>query len=157
MQTDLLALQSHSVATWLLVGWRRHWLLRQVLHAVGIEIPRTQDEAFAIHARFGFMSGLLWDYAGRGACPVRALVASEWPELSKHLLANDQRPEKLAACVQQIQQLKWVGKQRRVTSSADQKEFAKTRQELRRVTTSNRAARKQQESTQRGAWTVCKG
>ena len=149
--------QITTLAEMLVVGFCKCWTMGRVIGSSGVSV-KSQDDATALHAAVPFMPNSFWVYHSKfGGAPVRAVVGAEWPSLGKFLDANIGRPEKLLSCVPQIKRLRFRGAARHILSSADQKEGAATMKDARQVAVSNRAARTQQLSTQRGAWHVVKG
>ena len=140
------------VAEWLVLGFKRAWLMRQVCGAAELPDYWTPDGAAALHARIPFLPANEHLYFK----PARAYIAAEWPNLSRFLLAHERDPVKLLSVVPQIVRLTSASKASSPRSAADRKENGDATKELRRVEAANHAARRQQLSTQRGAWNVCK-
>lgn len=143
-----------EAALWLLVGFKRSWSLWQVVSALGFESPEDDVEAMEIHRKVPFFPIEAWGYR---RTPVRAFVAAQFPKLADHLIATEGKSELWADLVPEVCKLKAKGSRGvGFLNRDDAKVMKKTREDLRSVTTANRAARKQQLSTQRGAWKVCK-
>ena len=146
-----------ELAKWIVIGFARCWVIRQVVEAAGLPAVQTKDDAAKLHAAAPFMPAELWSYIGKSGTPVRAFVSAQWPKLHAYLDLNHGCPEKLARAIPQVERLKSAESRMPVRRTADEaREINKSRQQLRRVTTANMAARAQQLSTQRGAWKVCK-
>jgi hypothetical protein len=135
-------------AQMLLVGFCKHWKMATVYGAIG----SSTDEVAEVNALAEFMPMHAWQLN----TPVRAYIAAQWPKLSEWLLANDGNPKKLLTVIPQIERLKSKAVHASKLNADDVKEAAKDRAAARNIHASNRLARSQQLSTQRGAWNVCK-
>lgn len=148
---------SEDLAKWMIVGFTRCWLMRDVLLAAGLPPIDSQEDADSLHAHNQFMPANYWNYGGKCGTPVRAFIMEQWPKLHAYLDRNHGNAEKLARVIPELVKLKARGVRVKSRHSAsDDKEFRQAKLELQRVTTANRAARAQQLSTQRSAWNVCK-
>ena len=95
-----------------------------------------------------------WLGHGGGSPPISAVVAAEWPKLAAYIESHE--GDKLLNCASQVLRLQYRCKKRGALKADEYREIEKTRRDGRRVDAANKAARTQQLSTQRGAWTVCK-
>jgi hypothetical protein len=149
-------IEDEKVAGFLVVGFTKAWPMVAVLSSVGIAYPEKQEDAAALHERYGFMPTELWRYRGKWS-GVREYVYAEFPKLAAFLTANSKKPERLVAAIPQVVKLKASGKRVAKFTKDDRAVMNKIRRDARAVATANEAARKQQLSTQRAAWNVCKG
>jgi hypothetical protein len=138
-----------TLATWLLIGFKRGQNLREVLWACGF----SKDVDFAdLHERFPFMPAAAWRYSR----PVRAFVAAEWPKLNAFLVANENDPEKMARLPAQLVRLVSVSAHMPRQSKADAVERAKDKRDYRAAAASYGLSRDAFKSNRRSAWNVCK-
>jgi hypothetical protein len=145
--------QYDKAAEMLLVGFVKAWRLCDVAAAVGVD-SLDSEQIGRLAASCPFLPSITYSYKR----PVRAFVVSEWPKLADYLMRNEGSAAKVLAVVPQLKKLKASNAAPVSLLSGDDKNFAaKTRREYRLTATANEAARKQQKSTQRGAWNVCKG
>jgi len=144
-------------AEMLIVGFAKCWTLAKVASIVGHD-EVWSDDSEELHRMCPFMPAEAWRYRKfKGVTPVRAFVATQWPKLAAYLIANEKKPERLLLAAEQVMRLKCKTKKLESgLSDEDIRDGRKNRQELRRVETANKAAREQQLSTQRGAWSTCK-
>ena len=141
--------KTRQMAAMMLVrGFTHHWKMQQVKDAIG------GVDAEESHAIAEFLPPYDARYLYR--TPVRAYIAANWPKLNTYLLANEKNTDSLLRIIPQVEKLQFKGKCGVGLSSSDRREVKKDREELRRVSAANNAARRQQLSTQRGAWNVCK-
>lgn len=152
----MVSVAAEEVALWLVVGFKRSWLLRHVLDACGL-VVETKEDAAAMHDRYPFLPALFWSYVGRSSTPVRALISAEWPRLHAFLDRNANNPEKLKQAPRQIVKLKCLDITRHSVSADDRKAWTKTKRDLRIKEAGLSAARDQRKSHGRSAWNVCKG
>jgi hypothetical protein len=146
-----------KVAGFLVVGFTKAWPMHAVLSAAGLDPVEKHEDAAATHGRYKFMPLDLWRYKGRGN-GAREYVYAEFPKLAAFLTANAKKPERLVASIPQVVRLAAKGGAHiSRLSKEDRAEMNKIKREAKAVAVSNEAARKQQLSTQRGAWNVCKG
>ena len=145
--------QCDNAAEMLLVGFVKAWRLCDVAAAVGVD-SMDADQIVRLAASCPFLPSTTYNYKR----PVRACVVSEWPKLADYLMRNEGSAAKVLAVVPQLKKLKASNATPVSLLSRDDKNYAaKTRREYKQTATANEAARKQQASTQRGAWNVCKG
>lgn len=137
-----------KLAEWLVIGFKRAWLMKDVLSAAGLF---NQDIA-ALHEQFRFMP----PDAHSLNRPVRAFVAAEWPKLNAFLCTHEADAQKMLSVIPQIVKLKAKGVRGMVRSVADQREQTKTKKEWRAHSTSSRLSLAAFRSNQRSAWGVCK-
>lgn len=142
-----------QAAALLLLGFLRSQRIMDVYFAMGVKV--NDDVALDnAHQEFQFMPPTS---AFSLKTPVRAYVMQQWPKLGNWLLQNERDHKKVSSIIEQVARLRFNNERRPSFLSKDDKlEGAKTRREAAIVSASNNAARKQQLSTQRGAWNVCK-
>ncbi len=145
--------QHDKAAEMLLIGFVKAWRLCDVAAAVGVD-SLDAEQVSRLAASCPFLPSVTYSYKR----PVRAFVVSEWPKLAEYLMRNEGSAEKVLSVVPQVKKLKASNAKPTSLLSSDDKNFgAKTRREYKLTAAANEAARKQQKSTQRGAWNVCKG
>lgn len=151
------SVSAEDAAKWFVVGFTKCWSWYELVSALGLSI-QSREDAEALHAAMPFMPPQWHHYeAGRRQRPIRAVVAACAPRLHAYLDMHHGKPEKLLAAIPGILKLDIAGRRMAATSEADKKEQRKAIESLKRVEAANKAARRQQLSTQRGAWNVCKG
>ena len=146
-----------DVALWLVVGFKRSWLLRQSIEAAGLPAVNTEEDAAALHKAYPFLPALRWSYLGRASTPVRAFISAEWPRLFAYLDTNASKPEKLAKAPAQIVKLTCRDARRGTLTAADKREAKVTRYRQKSKEAGLKAATAQRKSHGRSAWNVCKG
>ena len=143
-----------EVARLLILGYLKHRSMLWLAEESGIKMPhRTQRE---VHHGIAWLPNDVFDWIPVKSREIRPFVSHEWPKLSAYLIANGADAERMERCAHQVVRLRCVGKRIEVRSAADTKDAAASRRNERAIHAANRAARKQQLSTQRGAWNVCK-
>ena len=155
-QMAIKEVPAEEVATWLVVGFKRCWLLREVLDACGLPAVDSPEDAAAMHEKYPFLPALIWSYVGRNSTPVRALVSFEWPRLHQFLDANTTHPEKLALAPKQIVKLRCRDVQRLAQTKEDKKEAARNKYVQNRASASSVVLTNARKSHGRSAWNVCK-
>lgn len=145
-------------ANMLVVGFVKCWPLAKLAVSLGYEHMEDADSV-ELHKMCPFLPPEAWKYRWmKGRTQIRAFVDVQYPSLAAFLLANERKPERLAGVAEQVMRLAYRPSRKANSkfSDAERMEFNAAKKELRRVETANRAARRQQLSTQRGAWNVCK-
>lgn len=141
-------------ALMMIVGFQKSWCVWQVVARLGVErVSHAQD--VALHEIAPFFP----DTNGVYDMPVRAYIAAQWPKLFAFLDLHASEPDRLIATGPQIERLTYRAERKSLgyLSKADKKEGSAARVALLQAETANRCARRQQLSTQRSAWNVCKG
>ena len=138
-------------ALMLLRAFRQGFRVAAIPDAMGMPCE-TDEQCSELHRLIPFLPASEWVYRR----PVRALVATQWPKLSAYIIKHEGNPEKLIEVIPQIERLVARSECNTATTNNELREFYRTRDNLRQVTTANHAARRQQESTQRSAWNICK-
>lgn len=143
-----------EIAEFLIVGYVQCWSLSKLAAIAGAD-PRNEFDIAELHKTAPFLSGNVWRYFK--ATPVRAFVETQYPKLARYLDANRKEPAKLLACAPQVARL--VCDETKASerfTGAERKERSDVMRDAYRVNAANAVARSIQESTQRGAWNVCK-
>lgn len=146
------SIDAETVAKWMLVGFKRGWTWREIANSVGID-PYVEAERMALCESAKFVPSNVFVYVK----PVRAHIKEQWPKLYEFMLRNESNQIKLLGLVPQICKLRTkVVACEGMLSKDDKKEARINRKHISMKEAANAAARRQQLSTQRSAWNVCK-
>ena len=144
--------QYDKAAEFMVVGFKRGWLLKEVAAAIGVD-PYDDDQRAEMAKACPFMPAEYWHYKR----PVRAFVAVEWPRMSDFMLKHEDAPQKLLSVLPALKKSAALGvKHGTKRSKADLAEMRATRRDYRANAISYAASRESFKSNQRSAWGVCK-
>lgn len=144
--------QYDKAAEFMVVGFKRAWLLKEVAAAIGVD-PHDDEQRAEMVKACPFMPAEYWHYKR----PVRAFFAVEWPKMSDFMLKHEDAPQKLLSVVPALKKSVAAGvKHGTKRSKDDLAEMRATRREYRANAISYTASREAHRSNQRSAWNVCK-
>lgn len=137
-----------KVAEWLLIGFKRAWLMKDVYVAAGL----GGEDCAAVHERHRFMPPDNFSINR----PVRAFFAAEWPKLNAFLCKHEADAAKVLSVIPQLERLTAKGNRGEVRGVRDILDMRQERRELRAVSKSYGLSRDAFKTNQRSAWNVCK-
>lgn len=138
------------VAQWFVIGFVKAWTLAEVLEACGVKVDTKNFKDVPGAVPF-------WPSTWFPTTPVRSVVAADYPKLNDFLLANADKPQKLAATIPQVARLKRKDNARNVLNNEDERYEVRTGpRDMKRAEAGRAAMRDQRKSGGRSAWNVCK-
>lgn len=141
-----------KTAEWLLIGFIRCWRMSDVLAALGVSLSKD-EELLKLSQACPFMPSSFWQYRR----PVRAFIASEWPNLNTWLLTRESNPASCLPCIPELLKLICSNTTKGGMLTDQDKSEGRDASRAFMVTKAGNAARRaQRASTSRSAWNTCK-